>query len=66
MRTNLVLDDELMRQATILSGLKTKKAVVERALQEYVTVRSIKDLTDLRGKIKFAQAYDYKSLREGR
>lgn len=66
MRTNIVLDDDLMEQATIISGLKTKKAVVEKALQEFVAANSVKNLADLRGKIKFSQAYDYKSLREGR
>ncbi|MCL1816580.1 MAG: type II toxin-antitoxin system VapB family antitoxin [Clostridiales bacterium] len=66
MRTNIVIDDELMRQATIISGLKTKKDVVEKALREFVIANSVRNLTDLRGKIEFSSDYDYKSLREGR
>lgn len=36
MRTNIELDDALIAKAKKLSGLSTKKAVVERALQELV------------------------------
>jgi len=66
MRTNIIIDDELMQKAIIISGLKTKKDVVEKALQEFVASHSQKNLSDLRGEIEFANDYDYKSLREGR
>ncbi|MTI96979.1 MAG: type II toxin-antitoxin system VapB family antitoxin [Firmicutes bacterium] len=66
MRTNIVIDDELMEKAMKLSGLNTKKDVVREALTEYVNRRTRKDLSDLRGKIRFADNYDYKSLRKGR
>jgi len=33
MRTNIEIDDELMRQALAASGLRTKRAVVEEALR---------------------------------
>ena len=66
MRTNVVIDSEIMQKAIILSGLKTKRAVINRALYEYVDSLTRMDLSDLRGKIKFADGYDYKSLREGR
>ena len=65
MRTNIVINDEMMKKAMDLSNLKTKKEVVECALQEYVANHSRKNLSDLRGKILFAEDYDYKSLREG-
>ena len=66
MRTNILIDDEIMRNAMRVSGLKTKKEVVERALREFVALHSRKDLSDLKGQIQFADGYDYKSLREGR
>lgn len=66
MRTNIVIDDELMEKAMIISGLSTKKEVVNKALLEFVQNRSRRDLKELRGKIQFADGYDYKSLRKDR
>jgi len=63
MRTNIMIDDAIMEKAMSISKLKTKKEVVERALQEFVANHSRKDLSELRGKIKFSEDYDYKSLR---
>ncbi len=65
-RTNIVIDDKLMEQAMRLSGLSTKKEVVERALREFVERHSRKDLLELRGKILFDINYDYKAKRERR
>ncbi len=39
MRTNIEIDDELMAKALKLSDLKTKKAVVHAALEEFVELR---------------------------
>lgn len=36
MRTNIEIDDKLMRQALKASGLKTKREVVEAALRQFV------------------------------
>lgn len=66
MRTNIVIDDTLMQKAMEVSGLKTKKEVVEKAITEYVERRTRKDLKELRGKIRFADNYDYRAMREGR
>lgn len=66
MRTNIVLDDTLVEEAMILSGAKTKKELISNALREFVTARKRLNLLDLDGKIKFAEAYDHKRLREGR
>ena len=66
MRTNIVIDDSMMQDAILLSGLKTKKEVVEQALKEFVQRRTRKDLMDLRGKILFSDEYDYAAMREGR
>jgi Arc/MetJ family transcription regulator len=64
MRTNIILDDELIELALRYSGLKTKKEVVHKALLEFVTALKQKDLRDLKGKIQFQKGYDYKSLRK--
>ena len=66
MRTNIVIDDDVMSRAMVLSGIKTKKEVVEQAMREFVARLSRKDLRDLRGGIQFNDDYDYKALREGR
>lgn len=64
MRTNIVLDDDLMAEATRLTGIKTKKDLVHEALRVLVATRKRKSLLDLRGKIEFAPGYDHKALRE--
>jgi len=66
MRTNIVLDDALVEEAMILSGIKTKKELISKALHEFVTSRKRLNLLDLDGKIDFAEAYDHKRLREGK
>lgn len=66
MRTNIYIDDELMEKAMRLSGLSTKKDVVNEALKEFVQNKSRKDLKELKGKIEFAEGYNYKFYREGR
>ena len=39
MRTNIIIDDELMNEAMTLSRLKTKKAVVEAGLKLLVKIK---------------------------
>ncbi|MES5097549.1 type II toxin-antitoxin system VapB family antitoxin [Agrobacterium sp. BA1120] len=46
MRTNIELDDALMAEAMGMSGLSTKKAMVQRALEEYVRIRRQRDAID--------------------
>lgn len=64
MRTNIVLDDVLINEAMQYAGVHTKRELVDLALREFVAVHSRPDLRLLKGKIKFAPAYDYKALRE--
>jgi Arc/MetJ family transcription regulator len=59
MRTNIVIDDELMRAAMEASGIRTKKGVVEQAMREFVARRTRKNLSDLRGQVRFTDDYDY-------
>jgi len=66
MRTNIVLDDNLVEEALKLSGAKTKKDLVHQALQEFIDNRRRRNILDLAGKIRFADNYDYKKLREGK
>lgn len=65
MRTNIVLDDELVKEAMALSGAKTKKELVTNALKEFVRTRKRRNLLELDGKIDFTENYDHKRLREG-
>ena len=51
MRTNIVIEDELMEKAISLSGGKTKKAVVEEALQLFVKLKEQLQIRDLRGQL---------------
>jgi Arc/MetJ family transcription regulator len=66
MRTNINLDDTLVRKAFRLSKARTKKELVATALSEYVHTHSRKDLRKLRGKIAFRDDYDYKAMRAER
>ena len=63
MRTNIVLDDKLVKEAFKYSKVKTKKDLVETALKEFVENHRRMDIRELRGKISFQPDYDYKSLR---
>jgi Arc/MetJ family transcription regulator len=64
MRTNVVLDDELVRQAFALTGARTKKELIHIALRELVRIRKRKDLLDLAGRIRFRRDFDHKEARE--
>lgn len=66
MRTNVLLDDNLVEEALKLSNARTKKEVIHEALKEFVENRKRLDLRDLSGKIKFAEGYDYKAMREAK
>jgi Arc/MetJ family transcription regulator len=65
-RTNIVIDDDLLAEAFRVSGARTKKALVHEALRELVRMRGRKSLLDLKGRIRFAKGYDYRKLREER
>ena len=53
MRTNIEINDELMKQAMEFSKLKTKKEIVEAALHEYIRKCAREELASLRGKIQW-------------
>ena len=52
MRTNIDIDDTLMAKAQKLSNIKTKKAIVEKALELFVTIENQKKLLELWGKVE--------------
>jgi len=48
MRTNIVIDDELMQQALTLSGLKTKREAVEEGLKLLIVMKKQAKIRELR------------------
>ena len=64
MRTNIEIDDELMKEAQRLSGLKTKRAVIDAALRMFVRVKRQTDILSLPGKVRWEGNLD--EMREGR
>ena len=67
MRTNIVLDDQLVDEAfKYAENINTKKDLIEIALKEFVKNRKMKNLRDLKGKILFSDDYDYKKMRIGK
>lgn len=63
MATNLSLDSDLVERALEVSGERTKKAAVTRALEEFIARRKQKRLLDLMGKLKWDKSFDYKAER---
>ena len=66
MATNLALDPALINEALKVSGERTKKAAVTRALQEFIARRKQKHLLDLMGKLEWDPSYEYKKERSRR
>jgi Arc/MetJ family transcription regulator len=54
MRTTLVLKESLLEEVKALSGAKTKKEAVEKAMTEFVQRRRSRKLLDLEGKVELA------------
>jgi Arc/MetJ family transcription regulator len=64
MRTTIVLDDDLVKEALALTTARSKREVVEMALQELVRSRRKKNLADLAGRIRFREGFDHKAMRK--
>ena len=64
MATNLSIDPALIERALKVSGERTKKAAVTKALQEFIARRQQKRLLDLMGKLEWDATYDYKAERQ--
>lgn len=64
MRTNIVLDDKLIKEAFKYADVASKRELIHLALLEFVRQHKRKDIRKLVGKVKIAHNYDYKKLRE--
>ncbi len=64
MRTNVIINDELLKRAMELSGQKTKRATIEEALKSMVALYQQASIRKLRGKLYWEGNLD--EMREGR
>ena len=58
MKTNVDLDDKLVERARRLTGLKTKKELINHALSELVRRKDQKSILELRGKVSWVGDLD--------
>lgn len=63
MRTNIVLDDRLVKEAMKLAKVKTKREAVDIALRRFVHSGKQRKLLDLHGAGGLRKDYDYKRTR---
>lgn len=63
MATNLAIDPDLLDRALAISGERTKKAAVTKALEEFIARRQQRGLLELIGKCDWDDAFDYKAGR---
>lgn len=63
MRTNIMLDEKLLKEAFRYTNVATKRELIDLALREFVANHRRKDIRNLRGKVKIDQKYDYKAMR---
>ena len=66
MATNLAIDPTLLERALRVSGERTKKATVTKALQEFIARREQRRVADLMGKLEWDSTFDYKADRTRR
>jgi Arc/MetJ family transcription regulator len=62
MRTNVVINDDLMESALKVSGLRTKKETIEEGLKLLVQLKSQKEIKRFRGKLKWSGNLDQMRL----
>ena len=53
MRTNIVIDDELMSSVMKLTGIRTKREAVEMGLKTLLKLQKQENIRDYRGKLKW-------------
>jgi Arc/MetJ family transcription regulator len=58
MRTNVVIDDDLMQSALKASGMKTKKNAIEEGLKLLITMKGQERIKKFRGKLKWTGNLD--------
>lgn len=65
-RTNIVLDEELVKEAFKYTHVSTKRELVQQALSEFVEHHRRRDVRELLGKVRIRRGYDHKKLRVGK
>ncbi len=63
MATNLALDPDLLERALAVSGEKTKKAAVTKALEEFIARMDQARLVELFAALEWDSGFDYKADR---
>jgi len=63
MATNLAIDPDILERAVQVSGERTKRAAVTKALQEFIARREQQRVADLFGKFEWDTSFDYKAER---
>jgi Arc/MetJ family transcription regulator len=63
MPTNLGIDDELLAEAHLASGLRTKKDTVNMALEQYLREKKRKELLAMVGTIDFREGWSPRKAR---
>ena len=63
MATNLSIDPDLIDRALAVSGERTKKAAVTRALEEFIARRGQRRILDLMGKLEWDRSFEVKAER---
>ena len=64
MNINLVIDDEIIKEAMILSQKKSKKEAIITALKEYINYKKRMEVTNIFGIVDYDSDYDYKEQRK--
>ncbi|SMM97912.1 hypothetical protein SPONN_236 [uncultured Candidatus Thioglobus sp.] len=66
-RTNVVLDEKIVQEAMEIGHIKTKRALIDTAIKEFIAKRRKNTLVDflveLNGESPFYEGYDYKNMR---
>jgi hypothetical protein len=63
MATNLAIDPDLLERAVAVSGERTKKAAVTKALQEFIARRQQRKVVELMGKLEWDDSFNHKAER---
>ncbi len=63
MRTNIVLNEKLLKEAFRYASVSTKRELIDLALREFVEFHRRRNVRELRAKVKIRKDYDYKALR---
>ena len=64
MTTSIAIEKRLLETAFKVSGLKTKKELVKRALEEYLQHHKQEEILKYFNKIDFDEDFDYKKMRK--